>query len=487
MFGVEFYPTPPEIAEKMIAGIKDVAYRNILEPSAGKGDILDVVAKYKRSGLGWGIRKLNAYCIEIDINLQAILREKKYKILASDFLSWSPTRYFDLILMNPPFSNGDEHLLHAWECLTQGDIVCLLNEETIKNPCTKRRRILADIIQQHGSVESLGACFSTAEHKTDVRVAMVRLHKDQPDEYASLFAGLEFESTKTTNNQEPQDIFLPANRNVVGNLCLQHAEALRLFREAKLAYRRLEVAIAPLRKGFVDRRNTDYITSAITDGEFVPAVNMFTEELTRDAWATLTQMAGISQLMTGGVQKEFDRMICSQSSMDFSEPNIFLLLDTLRNSIDGIMRAALLEVFDLLTKYHDENRVHIEGWKTNCAYAVGKKFILPDVVKFDYDRFRMRWSRGKNIADIDRVLCNLVGKKIDDIKTIQQGLEESFERGDGTAESEFFVLRYYKKGTVHFTFKDKFLWERFNVEAARGHEWLPHDFQYKEGCLKIAA
>jgi len=53
-----------------------------------------------------------------------------------------------------------------------------LNAETLRNPYTKTRQLLCQIIgDNNGTIEYLGDCFSTAERKTDVQVAMVRLTK----------------------------------------------------------------------------------------------------------------------------------------------------------------------------------------------------------------------------------------------------------------------------------------------------------------------
>lgn len=46
-------------------------------------------------------------------------------------------------------------------------------------------------------------------------------------------------------------------------------------------------------------------------------------------------------------------------------------------------------------------------------------------------------------------------------------------------QSEFFDLTGYKKGTLHMTFRDPSLWERFNIEAAKGKNWLPDDYKTK--------
>ena len=41
-------------------------------------------------------------------------------------------------------------------------------------------------------------------------------------------------------------------------------------------------------------------------------------------------------------------------------------------------------------------------------------------------------------------------------------------------------MRSFKKGTLHMYFTDKGLWERFNLTAARGKNWLPDDVKARE-------
>ena len=109
---------------------KNINKKQILEPSAGTGSILDYLAE----SYSYKAPKANMYACEINPELVMVLQGKGYKILADDFLSYKPAHSFDLVVMNPPFSNGDDHLLHAWDIMWTGDIVCLLNAETIKNP-----------------------------------------------------------------------------------------------------------------------------------------------------------------------------------------------------------------------------------------------------------------------------------------------------------------------------------------------------------------
>ena len=113
----QFYPTPPELAEQLTQDIEWKKIHSMLEPSAGRGDLVEF-AKQKANNLTVeGLRLRHAIedidCIEIDSNLQALLLGKNLRIVADDFLTYNSHKRYDLILMNPPFAQGDLHLLHA--------------------------------------------------------------------------------------------------------------------------------------------------------------------------------------------------------------------------------------------------------------------------------------------------------------------------------------------------------------------------------------
>ncbi|MBQ7646990.1 MAG: hypothetical protein IJS94_06960, partial [Clostridia bacterium] len=69
---VGFYPTPPALINKMLEGIDWKYVETILEPSAGKGDILRQIALKEATTLYRGNR-FDVDCIEIDPYLRQIL------------------------------------------------------------------------------------------------------------------------------------------------------------------------------------------------------------------------------------------------------------------------------------------------------------------------------------------------------------------------------------------------------------------------------
>ena len=132
----EFYPTPIELLDKITKGFEWDKVGTVLEPSAGKGDIAEYVKEKYKSEI-WSEKGLDIDCIEIDRELRSILIGKNFRVIHDNFLTFHTYKRYGLIIMNPPFSSGAAHLLKALDLQKDGgDILCILNAETIKNPYT---------------------------------------------------------------------------------------------------------------------------------------------------------------------------------------------------------------------------------------------------------------------------------------------------------------------------------------------------------------
>ena len=141
MFGIQFYPTPPHLLEKMIGMVDWSKVQFALEPSAGKGDLAQGI----RNRMKQEKKLCQLDCVEIDPDLRAVLRERGFHVAANDFLTWDAQTRYDLIAMTPPFKDGDKHLLHALDLMKHGgQIVCLLNASTVLRPESPLRSVLMD-------------------------------------------------------------------------------------------------------------------------------------------------------------------------------------------------------------------------------------------------------------------------------------------------------------------------------------------------------
>lgn len=77
-----FYPTPPEIAGKLLSGVNWDHVESILEPSAGRGDLIEYALRRNGSSRNhrYSRRDLDDIdCVEIDSNLRAILIGKFFQ------------------------------------------------------------------------------------------------------------------------------------------------------------------------------------------------------------------------------------------------------------------------------------------------------------------------------------------------------------------------------------------------------------------------
>lgn len=525
LFNKEFFPTPKEIAIHMVRPYLDrLGYARILEPSAGNGAILDAITDDipyvyeneigKKYELTTAAKPENIYCIEMNPELQMILQQKHYRLLASDFLTYTPDHDFDLLIMNPPFSQGDLHLLHAWEILREGDIACLLNAETIRNPYTKTRKLLASIIADHGSVEELGRCFHNADNATDVEVALVHLHKE--DTHGSVFdlgaEGFKQEQAPTLAQEATSSGQGLTQSNQLDAYLRAWALTKNYAVDFIKSYQRLYLYLSAfLGSQVTDERHKDtgkdIITTAVgalaehNDAKGAQrAYEAFIDEAKARAWNTIISSMGLEKYMTSTMRDTMKRFRQAQGSFELNKENIMKLFQLLMANIGNIMKSNIVSVYDTFTRYFDGNTSCTEGWKTNKQYRANRKIILPNIAdagfmpqKYGYDtHFTTHWNANQTLEDIDKAMCWLSGTSYDSLddkplnsfnqieKLKEQGKRmtigavlKSIPMGNQDwHESAFFLVKAFKKGTVHLQFRDEDLLNKFNITVNEGKNEL---------------
>lgn len=518
IFDKEFFPTPREVVLHMVKPYADrLATACILEPSAGNGAILDVIKEgVPATHILSGGRTFNAtvkadsekvYCIEKNPELQMILQQKGYRIVAEDFLTYQPDLSFDLILLNPPFSQGDKHLLHAWDILRKGDIACLLNAETVRNPYTASRKLLAKVIEENGTVEDLGPCFHNADNPTDVDVVLVRLHKDAPDERFSLdldgFAkeampdfGELASSGDALMRSSGLDAFLRAweMAKAAAVNYIKARETLQLYMGAFINDK------LPLGENVVSNLDKYLDSNKAPAGDAERHIrdgyNHFVGNAKRQAWMMIFRQIGLGRYMTTGLAKKLEEYQEAQASFGLTKENIMKLFSFIMYNIETIMDGAIVEVYDRFTRYFYGNTSWTEGWKTNKQFKCNRKVVLPGLAEAQHYPGCYREYFTKNIYssygeldDIDKAMCWLSGRNFDDLtgtidipgqgkcpnpenSTIEQTLHRIRVGDKDWHESAFFRVKAFKKGTIHLEFKDEALWVKFNLTVNKGKNQL---------------
>lgn len=169
-----FFPTPVSLVKKLIEQTGVSPGDTVLEPSAGKGDIIDEL----KSQLG---NRVSVDAIEINHSLREILTEKGYKLIGLDFLETPPTPKYDCVLMNPPFENGKDidHFFHALKFLAPGASIGAIMGEGSFSRSGKKEIHFREWREQNKDVwvsEPYENAFKDAFNQTGVRVRMVVWH-----------------------------------------------------------------------------------------------------------------------------------------------------------------------------------------------------------------------------------------------------------------------------------------------------------------------
>lgn len=467
----DFYPTPESLASKMIAKVEWNNVQTILEPSAGKGDLVKAIQNHRT----W--RNKEIYCIESDERLQHILRGEQNILIDSDFLSFASGQQFDVIMMNPPFSNGYKHLLKAIEIMYSGQIVCLLNAETIKNPYSRSRQDLVKILNElDADIEFLESEFETSERKTSVEIALIYINIKRNIE-DDLFRDVKMDAENFDCELDALDSREVASSNSIERLVDEYNKTKRdgiEFLQVYYKNRNLHQ--------YFPFENKSTLHSNLTE-VMKDTVNSFIKKLRKSYWMGLLDNKEFSKNMTENSRSKFSILLNDYSYMEFSEVNIHTILRNL--SLDYIeqIEESTVKLFDDMTRKFawsretDANRLHYDSWKSNCAYKVSSKVILPWFQFWDstWNKWNVSWTMRERLNDIDKVMNFFAGKN--DYLKLSDAVEFHLAQGvTKKIESEFFIANIYKKGTIHLTFKDKDVLRRFNIFCGKKKGFLPDYF-----------
>jgi predicted RNA methylase len=489
MFDNEFYPTPPDVIDTMLNGI-DIDGKVCLEPSAGKGDIIE--ALQNRGGY--------VLACEKNKDLAVIAAKKAEEFIGDDFFNVesSAVSHVKFIVMNPPFSNADKHILHAYDIAPAGcQIIALCNTNTLTVVDRNRYRMqLRDTIKHNGSSEDLNNVFSDAERKTEVNTSIVRLKKHGAcdNEFDDFLFSQEEEESFNQSGVAKHDWV----REIVG----RYIQGVKMFDETIGAAEKINEVISPLGGSF----NLNFRAVNEQENRFSQLTrDSYKKDLQKSAWRMIFKKLNMDKYLTSGLIDKINKFTEEQTATPFTMKNIYSVIQFIVNTHSGRMDAVLCEVFDWLTERHSENRSHVEGWKTNSMYFVGSKFIAPNsYIKVGYSgQPEVDWRFSEHrIDDLTKALCTLTGQNYDEcikIDELFRGVEVDTVGGRRQYEYKefgkwydfnFFEIKVFKKGTMHAKFKDEKVREMFNLKVAKIKGWrLPtqtgSDFRRQKAGVEV--
>ena len=427
-----------------------------LEPHCGKGDIVDYLnANGASQVLG----------IELNDDLRKI-SSSKCEIIGSDFFECTSSEisHIDMIVMNPPFSTADKHIIHAFEIAPEGcEIIALCNVSLIEFGRTRVKYLIND----YGSFDSLGNCFKDAERKTNVEVGLVRLYKPVINE-EERFDGFFMDEEEEEQNQIPGIQQYNEVRAIVNN----YVGTVKSFDKISEMKKRMDNMTSKVGMN---------LTLSYSNSHGDITKDTFILELQKKSWEYVLKKMNVEKYMTTGVKEKVNRFVHRQSKYPFTMKNVYQMINIIYQTRQENFNNAIIDVVDSFTQYTKENRYGVEGWVTNKGHLLNKKIIVNGVIKnvngqlieaeYPYEKS----YNSTKINDLNKILCNLTGTNFDSIPSLYEffknrtgennsyGRKEPLYRDRNTwYEWGFFQVKGFLKGTIHMKFKDEKSWYAIN-------------------------
>lgn len=511
----QFYPTGERLAAKAWAKFKNPV-SHLCEPSAGQGHLI----RYAKEGfpgltedeLPWleGIEdevevtrggrrfRTREYArnkfshideisvVEIDVRHHANLKELGAKVIGFDFMEVQSLATCRQILMNPPFQHGCAHVLHAWDCVYDAEIVAIVNAETVRNPFSAERQRLVQLIAQHGSVEFLQDEFvDDVERKTQVEVALIHLEK-VPSQYVN-FDALTSGLRRGDNGVDDLDPEICTALSLPGNFLqdtyhrfVQAVETARKASEALALANHMAGALGITLEemqakgvGGDFRHALDSVRNA-ANTEFKGRYN----DLKKRAWAQILRSSLLTNKLSNQARRQLESEAANIYELEFTLGNIHGFLAGVIQSMGDIYTNMLVDMFDSIIERSGDNVVFYRSWKSNKKHRIGmrlrkSRFILP--------RFRVGYGGGLDyeserfLADIDLCWGYLFGVSGEYDGIVQAMRGNKIMTGERYT-SRFFDFRLYKgTGTIHFYPKNAEVMDKMNRFVGKIRNWIPGD------------
>lgn len=469
----------------------------VLEPSAGKGDI---VSWLKANGAA------EVIACEIEEPLRKILAGE-CRIVAPNFFEVKAEQvsHIHQIVMNPPFSIAASHILHAWKVAPEGcEIIALCNWETVAKDHYGASRELSAVIGNYGESINLGPCFRSAERTTNVEVGLVRLFKPMVND------GMDLEGFYLDADEEPNENgMLPYNeiRAIVNNYvaavkCFDRVESLSKELR-RYTCRQFSEDAPEFKYGDVLRFSVSHKDDGIVSKEG------FARGMQMQCWQYIFNRVGIQKYVTKGVLQDINKFIESRKNYPFTMKNVYRMLEIIVGTAEETMNRAIVEAVDNYTRHTHENRYNVEGWKTNAGHLLNRKFITPWIAEAKYTRgLEIKWygTNWETMLDLVKALCFVTGRKFDDIPDVrtasverdEDGQLKTTERYPGSSSKDyvaynqfepntwydwgFFRFKVFKKGTGHFQFKSEDDWAMLNRAYAKIKGQVLPETTYKKAA-----
>ena len=478
----QFYPTPLSLGRRAWKKFKHTNLERILEPSAGDGSLIKAHPSWERTH--YNRPKVDA--VEIDVTKHETLRASGIDVVGIDFMTFSNAAMYSGIIMNPPFKYGVQHVLKAWDILWDGEIVAIINAESLRNAYSKERQMLVRLIDQHGEVEFIADAFQGEEvsREADVEIALVYLHKQariDQDIFSELMTNLEVDSETGAGlaGQFEKTHEIAFQNSEIENRVAVFNAAVGTMQAAVFAEAKAKHYAELLGETMAERIDRKAVKTVEITAWIQKQIAERYGKLKDAAWAGILRSSKVTSKLSSKAQKRVESEFLTIQKLEFSCQTIYGFLTGIVENQGQIQIDMACDIFQLITQYHTENTVFYKGWKSNdrhrtCGMKIkSTRFIIPRIRCWSDS---LDWDAEQMLRDFDKVFAMLDGKTAPEI-SLESLFKTQFSRlrqGERLQGSYFDVRFYPGVGTIHFFPNKKAnLIDRLNRFVGKHRQWLP--------------
>lgn len=484
----DFYPTPESLFYTLMNGERYLRGK-ILEPSAGSGALIGHIKKLARRS------NVQIDAIESDTRLSSILMSDGINVVWNDFLTYETYKEYDYIVMNPPFSNGVDHVLKALELaenqLSRCELFIIVNKETVANPYSvKRKELLRKLDELDAKVRFVSDAFTDAERTTDVEVALINVTVEKSGRGRSIYDRIPFTIAGTPEEEESLSTALSTyvkpneisgKLRVIERLILEYETACELARGAYEAVRDKEQFMS-----YLDNVNkgadafSSGLSTIVSERFTVEHLNEELARLRRGFWQLILDTDEIKAKLTNEAIRQLNKRLSAAEEMEINLVNVEMLIMALMYNRGDILMESVVSIFEKITKFHQRDfsaNVHYyNGWKTNDAFKINKKIIIP----IQYSHFEPAWDFDEDYRKIKYGVREYIDDIVKAFQLIDPDVSSEFTTiNKQEFENDLLRFKMFLNGNIHVWFKDLTLLSKLNYLCGKHFNWLPTDDEVK--------
>lgn len=205
----------------------------------------------------------------------------------------------------------------------------------------------------------------------------------------------------------------------------------------------------------------NYRGSGLFSGKREEIIQRITVRNDRHIWRDLMNKSGMLTLMDEKARTEWQNSLEEGNFPEVTHDNIIASFEQLNREKVAVFERGVINVFRGLSW----------NYKTNIPHMFGKKVIMNHVVEYSRWGFSTGFNHRAKLDDLERILTLLDGKTIPDHRVgVSSQFYDHVSQCNKVAQdfdSEYFTLRFFKKGSGHLTFKRPELTDKLNAILSR--------------------